>query len=139
MAILLQPGRCLIVEDQALIAMTVEWSVEETGFWTCDQVYSVRDAKAALARTDYDVAVLDYILNDGSCTELAAGLRARKIPFIVHSGFRRPVNLPEVFRDVPWIAKPAEPRSLAAALMAVAGPRPVVVASDRPRSNSPGP
>ena len=102
--------RCLIIEDQALVGMAVESSMEDTGSWTCDLAYSAGHAMRCLEDADYDAAILDYILQDKLCTALAAALSQRGVPFLIYSDYRRPAELPPVLRDAPWIEKLADHR-----------------------------
>ena len=69
--------QCLIVEDEALIGMALESAVEETGRWGCDLVHSAGEALRRLERAQYEAAILDYTLQDGTCTGLAFAAFAR--------------------------------------------------------------
>ena len=100
--------RCLIVEDQALIGMAIESALEETDSWTCDLVHSAADALAYLNRMKPDAAILDYVLRDGVCTELARTLHGSEIPFLIYSGHHRSANLPSELAQVTWIEKPTD-------------------------------
>ena len=63
----------LIVEDEALIAMSIEIQLQDMGFNTI-VVSSVTAAEAALLKGGVDLAILDYTLRDGEKTiPVAAG------------------------------------------------------------------
>ena len=79
---------CLIVEDELLIGVDLEDTIQSAGFevrW----VASLKRALAAVDQNPPDVAVIDVALHDGSSTELARELMRREIPFVVHSGSGR--------------------------------------------------
>lgn len=62
----LSPLRILIVEDEAIIAMDIEDSVEEAGHVSVGWVTTAREAMAALQATTADLVLLDVRLMDGS-------------------------------------------------------------------------
>jgi DNA-binding response OmpR family regulator len=107
--------RCLVVEDQALIALSIEANLEDAGFVvaTCS---TAREALAIVAERPPDCILLDFALKDGPCLELARELLHRGVPFVVYSGHRRTsFDLPEL-EAVPWIDKPAPREDLIASL-----------------------
>jgi ActR/RegA family two-component response regulator len=53
-----------------------------------------------------DVALLDFKLADGFCTEIARSLLRRGVPVVCYSGYSRGTGTPPELRDVTWIAKP---------------------------------
>jgi CheY-like chemotaxis protein len=76
----------LIVEDEALIAMSIEIQLQDMGYKTL-VVSSIEAATAALAQRAIDLAILDYKLRDGEkTTPVAEALHERRIPFVVCSG-----------------------------------------------------
>lgn len=81
-----QPLTILLLEDEPLILLDLEFAVEDCGHHflsaTC-----VDQGLDYLADTDVDVAILDVSLGNGeTCTPVADDLRRRGIPFIIHSG-----------------------------------------------------
>ena len=98
--------RCLIVEDQILIGMSLEAFLEEHGFDVCGPLPSGTEALTWLEQETPEVAILDFSLNDGPATDLARELRQRDIPFIIYSGHPRGANLPPELAEVPWLEKP---------------------------------
>ena len=107
--------RCLIVEDQALIGMSLEASLEEAGFDVIGPFGRKAQALASLEDETPDLALLDVMLPDGSSVELARELKQRSVPFAIYSGLRPEAGTPE-FRDVPWLEKPVSRRALAETL-----------------------
>jgi DNA-binding response OmpR family regulator len=76
--------RLLIVEDQARIVEILKAALGRAGF-SVDAVALCADARAALAVTPYDVAILDLGLPDGDGMRLLSELRSagNSIPILV--------------------------------------------------------
>ena len=98
--------RCLIVEDQVLIAMSLEAYLEDVGYELAGPFRSNAEALAWLDGSTPDLAILDYKLHDGLCIDLARMLRKRDVPFVIYSGDRQMAGMPEEFDGAPWIEKP---------------------------------
>lgn len=109
---------CLIIEDQALIAMSIETYLADTGM-VVQTVGSMAEARAWLDAGMADIAILDYILKDGPATELAGELNRREIPFLIYSGYPRRHDMPCELRGVPWLEKPTRREDLLKALVAL--------------------
>jgi DNA-binding response OmpR family regulator len=107
---------CLVVEDQALIGMALEASLEDAGFKISGPFGRVCDALKWLKTHTPDIALLDLVLGDGPCTQLATTLRERGVPFAIYSGVRPPAIRPPEFDGVPWLEKPVSRSDLAAVL-----------------------
>jgi DNA-binding response OmpR family regulator len=113
---------CLIVEDQVLIAMSLEAYLEDVGYELAGPFRSNAEALAWLDTSTPDLAILDYKLNDGFCIDLARTLRARGVPFVIYSGDRlAPGRSPE-FEGAPWIEKPC-PRQVFLDVLTTLAPR----------------
>jgi DNA-binding response OmpR family regulator len=97
---------CLIVEDQVLIAMSVEAYLEDEGF-EVETVTSASKAQVWLEEPHTPAyAIVDFMLQDGPATALAKELRRRGIPFVVYSGYPRALGIPSDLMTVPWLEKP---------------------------------
>ena len=97
---------CLIVEDQVLIAMSVEAYLEDEGF-DVETVTSASQAQAWLEEPHTPAyAIVDFMLQEGPATALAKELRRRGIPFVVYSGYPRALGIPSDLMTVPWLEKP---------------------------------
>jgi DNA-binding response OmpR family regulator len=107
--------RVLVAEDEALVSMLLEEVLADEGYSAMGPFRSCAEAMASLKADPPDMAVLDYELADGPCTDLALELRRRGVPFLLLSGLY-PDDIPEAFRDVPMIVKPSSLDSLGQAL-----------------------
>lgn len=117
-----QPYRILLVEDEPLILMDLEFAAEDRN---CE-IHSATSCNRALAIIEdmqdaIDVAVLDVSLGQGAtCFPIAKALRERDIPFILHSGDldRHNENIRSL--NAPLIAKPAAAEKVIGAAIACA-------------------
>ncbi len=107
---------CLIIEDQALIAMSVEAYLEDVGF-DVQTVASMAQGREWLKNNTPEFVILDFMLKDGPATELASELHRRSIPFIVYSGYSRHLGVPSELREVLWLEKPTRREDLLKALV----------------------
>lgn len=115
-----QPSRfahlkILIVEDEPLILIDCEMILRDLGTSAIVAVTNAKDAAGALdaPSSRFDLALLDISLQDGSSLPLAHMLAARGVPVGFMSGYAH-ADLPEQFRDRPYIAKPFDPAQLKA-------------------------
>lgn len=83
--------RCLVLDDEFLIALDIQQILEAAGAESVTCVSNADDALAALRdHAAFDVAVLDFKLSDPRATSLsvAAVLAERNIPFVFLTGLR---------------------------------------------------
>lgn len=120
-------GAVMVVEDEALIALDLEWHLEDGGFETAS-FSNCGEARQWLAHNEPAFAILDVLLKDGPCIELAEALVARHIPFIVSSALPHD-DLPAPFRNGIRVPKPCEPAQLSMAFKRCMQP------SDKEHSN----
>lgn len=100
----------LVVEDEPLIIMDISRAFEHTGV----QLTTTNTLHHAMIIVEHDGlagAILDHALPDGDSSFLYARLKERNIPFIIYSGYRQD-DLGDLLRDVPYLAKPANPALL---------------------------
>jgi CheY-like chemotaxis protein len=95
----------LIVEDEFLIGLMLTKEITGAGGTSLGPVTSAADALKEIESRPIDAVILDAKLVDGSAADLAACLDARRIPYVVVSGYDRE-NLPSGLRQAPFIAKP---------------------------------
>src|SRR3954463_6247535 len=98
---------CLIVEDEALIALALADGLEEAGHDVLGPIDKGSAVLEALTHLDPDMAILDTRLRDGPSYAVALELRRRRIPFVISSGHQPPKEPLPAYADVPWAEKPA--------------------------------
>jgi CheY-like chemotaxis protein len=96
---------CLIIEDEPLVAMSLEDWLQEAGYEVCGPLGSTRETLAWLELNSPRAAILDIGLKHGLGHEVARELKRRNIPFLIYSGVPFESGLSPEFRDVPWIEK----------------------------------
>ena len=75
----------MIVEDQALIGMSLEASLEEVGFTVAGPFMSCTQALQWLEHNKPGLAVLDAMVKDGTSLQITRELRSRGVPFAVQA------------------------------------------------------
>lgn len=105
----------LVVEDEAMIAMLVEEAVEAAGSVVAAVATNIKDAMAAAASAQFDVALLDMNLNGQKAHALPVTLSARKKPFAFVTGYGE-AGILEQFSDAPVVQKPFREKDIALAL-----------------------
>lgn len=105
----------MLVDDQALIALELEMTIEEAGATVANFV-SASDAFAWLETNTPSAAVLDYRIGLETSEALAHTLRARSVPVVFYSGLTDLQGIPLQLQACTWLAKPAPPEELVAVL-----------------------
>ncbi len=96
----------LLVEDDFLIAMDVEASLQECGARVVGPAATVPAALDLISRTEcLDAAILDINLRGTTSYELADVLRGRGVPVIFVTGYDRS-SVPSRYADIPVCEKP---------------------------------
>ena len=114
--------RCMIVEDQALIGMSLEAFLEDAGFNVAGIFMSNTHALQWLEEDVPDVAVLDIMIRDGTSLEIARALKRRGVPFAIYSGLPPKGDCPTELQDVPWLEKPVSRETLVSVLGQLTAP-----------------
>jgi DNA-binding response OmpR family regulator len=96
----------MIVEDQALLGMSLEAYLEDAGFRVAGPFFTNRDALRWMEKETPDLALLDVMLKDTTSVAVARLLKDRGIPFAVYSGLEPGTDSPPEFQGVPWLQKP---------------------------------
>ena len=99
--------RCLIVEDEYLLALLLQDELCSAGCTIADSVGDLEKAREAASRANFDVALLDVNLSGEMVYPFADELAERGIAFVFLSGYGV-ANFPERFRGRPRVAKPYE-------------------------------
>jgi len=107
-------GTILVVEDEALIALSIETQLQDMGFQTVIAT-TIEQAHSLLSRPDICLAVLDYKVHGERTTGIAEVLRSRGIPFVVCSGSQFQ-DLATIFDGAPVVSKPYTDDALESAI-----------------------
>jgi DNA-binding response OmpR family regulator len=106
----------LLLEDEALIALALQDDLEEVGYSVAGPFATCADALSWLECHRPNLAVLDTVLKDGPCKEVALRLTSLGVPLLVYSGLAEDMNaLPELASAI-WVEKPATAQALLQAL-----------------------
>lgn len=105
--------RVFVVEDEFLLAITLEEDLRRNGFAVVGPFNRLGRALRAVGEEAFDLAIVDVNLNGEMAFPLIDELRRRQVPTLILSGYGL-ADLPARFHDLPRLAKPAEPRTLLA-------------------------
>lgn len=108
--------RILVVEDEYLIAEDIAVMLEDLGYEVVGPVPSVREATTAIAREKLDAVLLDANLGGKSSAPVAAELAAKRLPFVVVTGYGNFDLAAPFLQAAPRVNKPFAAADLAAAL-----------------------
>lgn len=100
----LKTRRILIVEDDPVVAMMVEDTLQGMGLETLVNL-SLFGAIAELEASDIDAAIIDMGLRGESAHSVVLALATRGIPFVVMSGKHQPELMAE-FPHIRFVLKP---------------------------------
>ena len=93
----------LVVEDNAIIGLDLQMTLEDFGYRVLGPASSNEDALAMLAHERPDAAVVDLHLTDGLATPVTEALSALGVPFMLLTGSDDDAALPG---SVPHLGKP---------------------------------
>lgn len=105
------PLHILVVEDELLIATSLEIVLESHGHRVLGPTATVAEARNALETAQPDLALIDYRLADSTTEPLLPVLHERSIPVCVLSGYSRD-QLPAAYQDCHLLEKPFRMRAL---------------------------
>jgi DNA-binding response OmpR family regulator len=111
--------KILVVEDELLIATSLEMSLQGHGHSVVGPVSTVAAAREILETEKPDLALLDYRLAGSTTEPLLPELRRRGIPVCVLSGYGRG-QLPDAYADCHLVEKPFYMRDLLDAISRMA-------------------
>lgn len=116
----LEGRRILVVEDEMLIALMIEETLQGLGCVVVGPVGKLDAAQRLAGAEALDAAVLDVTIRGGHVYPVAERLLARGIPFVLASGYGE-WALPEHLRGRPRLTKPFTPRELGEQARALCG------------------
>ncbi len=97
--------RILLLEDELLIAMDLQFLLEEADCMVIGPAASCSQALDLLKSSEIDAAFLDFTLRDETCDAVAERLTEMGIPWALSTGFDLSV-LHFRYWKAPFIAKP---------------------------------
>ena len=106
-----QTARILIVEDEPMIAITLEEALIDAGFAIAGVVAKLDKALALIESGACDAAIVDANLAGVSASPAAIALTARGLPYIVMSGYS-PDQMRGEFPGAFFLSKPCRPELL---------------------------
>ena len=118
---LAQRGTVLLLEDEALIAVALQADLEEAGYAVAGPFVACANALEWLTSHRPDLAILDTVLKDGPCKEVALTLTRQGVPFLVYSGRAEDRNNLSELASATWVEKPATTEVLLQAVAALRG------------------
>ena len=95
----------LVVEDDDLIASSMEIALESRGYALAGPVATLAEAMQLLKTTKPDLALIDYRLERGTSEELLSLLYQRKVPTCVLTGVSA-ASLPATYTGCMVLQKP---------------------------------
>ena len=114
--------RVLVVEDEALVAATINELLTEAEGVPVGPAATVREARQLLKEgTILDAALLDVNLSDGPVTPVLEALNARGIPTVVYTGGAVPEDVRQRHPDLIALSKPVLPARLLGELRKLIG------------------
>ncbi|MGE3866341.1 MAG: response regulator [Hyphomonadaceae bacterium] len=104
------PGRGLVIEDDAVIAMAIREALFEFGFAAADVAYTLSEARAAAESRSYALATIDMRLGAETALAAAQTLRARGAALVFATAFD---DAPRAdFPEAVFLAKPFDDAAL---------------------------
>lgn len=109
--------RILLLEDDGMIALDIETTLQDAGAREIMSLTTIEGALRAIEGGTFNAAILDLRIGpDGWAYDVAGRLKQKGVPFIFSSGTS---EVPDDFRDVPLVMKPFSSDQLVAALLNV--------------------
>ena len=108
---LLSGRRILVVEDEMLVLMNIEYLLADLGCESVTAAATVDQALALLEAHVFDAAVLDVNLNGCESYPVADALGARGIPFAFSTGYSGE-GMRDEYRGRPVLRKPYQQEGL---------------------------
>ena len=99
----------LILEDEAIIAIDLQDELLGAGYRVAGPFTRCAAALDWLSGATPDLAILDTVLKDGLCREVALELYRRHVPSLICSGHRQDKHLLTELGHLTWLEKPVPP------------------------------
>lgn len=106
----------LLAEDEGLIALDLQLSLEDSGARVIGPFATVEDCLAACERQEFDLAILDVDLKGKEVYPVAERLQNAGVPFVFHTGHADRRELKKRFPTAMVCRKPTAVEDLLAPL-----------------------
>jgi DNA-binding response OmpR family regulator len=113
--------RVLVAEDEAMIGMLIEATLQDAGYDVLGPFPSVREALRAADDQKPDAAVLDVCLRDGEVYPLARVLADKGVPFTFLTGYGQG-GLAQPWEGHACLSKPFLPGAISQAVARLLAP-----------------
>jgi len=114
--------RVLIVEDEALLALELQFAFEDEGAQVIGPALSLMKAVEAVAHApEIDFAVLDVDLAGEDVSPIAEMLLQRGVAFLFHTGHGSRSHLTQLYPGTITLMKPTLPETLIDHLLGLRG------------------
>lgn len=97
--------RVLVVEDDVLVALDMEQLLLDNGCEVVGRSMTAMEALAFLDSEEIDIAIIDYVLKDGTAECVTLALHGKGIPFAICTG-RGEGEMRAVYPQTPILRKP---------------------------------
>jgi PAS domain S-box-containing protein len=98
--------RILIVEDEPLVALQLQSTLEDEGYEVVGPAMTLAEGLRLAENCKFDLALLDINLGTENSGPIALQLSDRRIPFVFSTGYTDSSTLPEQFRSIDRLQKP---------------------------------
>ena len=99
----------VIVEDNLLVADSIQLVLESFDCEVTGVVGTVEKAHDLIQNGEYDIAILDIDLRGRSVVPVVADVKARDKAFLFLSGYGDEAVLPDELQSIPRLRKPIDP------------------------------
>ena len=113
--------RILVIEDEALVALDLEMTLQAAGATTIGPFLRLRDARPAVETTWADAAVLDVMLGRDESYALADRLRERGVAVVFYTGHANPERLRTRYPEAGHCHKPCTPATIVRTIVETIG------------------
>jgi DNA-binding NarL/FixJ family response regulator len=100
-------SRILVAEDEFIIALEIQSSLEEAGANVVGPAFTVSGALELMAHESISAAILDLRLGRDSASPVAACLADRQIPFLFYTGQPAEDSIRRAWPQTQTLSKPA--------------------------------
>ena len=97
--------RILVIEDESMVTMFIQDTLEDIGCEVAGVASRVAEALDKARTLAFDVAILDVNLDGEQTFPIAEAIVARGLPFVFATGYGER-GLPETYRGRPVLQKP---------------------------------